>query len=149
LSGGAIAAAIAQQVATASVPRLLIHSTVNIATLAAAGEAAVAVSANVAALTEGVLKTMLLGKLKTTSALILAIAIVAAGASTVEFGPTANAQDKPVDTGFTPGARPDPPAQFVPKGTGTSDSQPRGKSKPATRGFREGTPADVLDPATQ
>jgi RNA polymerase sigma factor (sigma-70 family) len=59
VSGGALAAALAQNAASASVPTSVVFSTIKAAGLFAAGQAAAtsAISAKVAALTEGVLKT--------------------------------------------------------------------------------------------
>jgi hypothetical protein len=62
----------------------LISSTVQAATLIAAGHAAAAVvSRPVAALTEGVLKAMFLTKVKTASAVVLMLGLLGAGLSTV------------------------------------------------------------------
>ncbi len=75
-SGCALAAALARG---AGVPPPLLASTAKAASLFAAGRAATAVvSARVAALAEGVLKTMLLTKL--TVGLLVAVVIVASGA---------------------------------------------------------------------
>jgi RNA polymerase sigma factor (sigma-70 family) len=78
LSVGTLAAALSQRAATAGVPAPLVVSTVQAAALSAAGKAAVAgaISARVATLTEGVLKTMLLSKLKMTL-LVLTLVLVA------------------------------------------------------------------------
>jgi RNA polymerase sigma factor (sigma-70 family) len=79
--GGSVATVLAQTVALAHVPTPLMVSTVTAATAVAAGQTAVAgvISARVAALTEGVLKAMLLTKLKIAMALMLGVVIVAAG----------------------------------------------------------------------
>jgi hypothetical protein len=70
LSVGALAVALAQNAAAA--PAALVGPTVKAARLAAAGQAAAgAVSARVAALTEGVLRTMVLSKQKTVLAVFL------------------------------------------------------------------------------
>jgi RNA polymerase sigma factor (sigma-70 family) len=75
VSGGALAAAVWHEAAAAGVPASLLSATVKAATLAAAGQAATGlVSAQVAALTEGVLKSMFLSKLK---AVVLALLVVA------------------------------------------------------------------------
>jgi RNA polymerase sigma factor (sigma-70 family) len=78
LSGGSLAALVAQNVASGSVPPSLMISTVK---LVAAGQAAVAglVPAKVAALMEGVLKAMLLTKLKTVAAVLSVLGMVAFG----------------------------------------------------------------------
>src|SRR5207237_9646502 len=58
LSGGALAAVLAQNVAPAGVPNSVVDSTINAASLLAAGKAAApgAISVKVTALTEGVMK---------------------------------------------------------------------------------------------
>jgi RNA polymerase sigma factor (sigma-70 family) len=71
VSGAALAAALAQ-VAAPSVA----SSTVKAASLFAAGRAAGVVSAKVAALTEGVLKTMLLSKLKIAAGVLFVMTLV-------------------------------------------------------------------------
>jgi uncharacterized protein (TIGR03067 family) len=86
VSGGALAAVLSQKVASAGVPTSVVSSTIKAASLFAAGQAAPgAISVKVAALTEGVLKTMLLTKLKIASAvlLVMAVAIAGVGASGV------------------------------------------------------------------
>ena len=74
VSGGVLATALCQNAASACVPGPLVVSTVQAATLLAAGKALAtgAVSAKVVALTEGVLKAMLITKLKVALAVVLA-----------------------------------------------------------------------------
>ena len=82
LSAGSLAAIVSQNVASAGVPTSLMVSTVKAATLIAAGQSTVAgvVSAKVAALMEGVLKVMLLTKLKiATAVVLLGITLLGAG----------------------------------------------------------------------
>jgi RNA polymerase sigma factor (sigma-70 family) len=69
LSGGALAATIAENAVTA--PAVVLGSTVEAAKHVAAGLAAGAVSTRVAVLTEGVLQTMLVSKHKTVLAVLL------------------------------------------------------------------------------
>lgn len=69
-SGGALAAALAEQAASAGVPDSVVTSTIKAASMYAAGQAAGAVSAKVALLTEGVLKPMLFTKLKVVTVLL-------------------------------------------------------------------------------
>jgi RNA polymerase sigma factor (sigma-70 family) len=65
LSGGALAVLLSQQAASAGVPSSLVSSTIKAVTLVAAGTtASAAISVQVVALTEGVLKTMFFAKLK-------------------------------------------------------------------------------------
>jgi RNA polymerase sigma factor (sigma-70 family) len=80
VSRGSLVAALAQSAASANVPTSAVVATIKSASLVAAGQAAAGViSVNVAALTEGVLKTMLLTKLKSATAVALLIAILSAG----------------------------------------------------------------------
>jgi RNA polymerase sigma factor (sigma-70 family) len=81
VSGGALAAVLAQSVAPASVPASVVSATIRAASLFAAGQAAAtgAISIKVAALTEGVLKAMLFHKIKSVVALFLLIAGVGIG----------------------------------------------------------------------
>lgn len=89
-SGGAFAAVLAPAAASASVPPAVLSSTIQAATLFAAGQAALSVK--VAALAEGVLKTMLLNKLKgVLAALVLVVGLIALGSS---FLPPNHAAEK-------------------------------------------------------
>ncbi len=84
LSAGALSAVVAQQAASAAVPTSLMTSTVQAVSLLSAGQVTVAgmVPAKVALLTEGVLKAMLLSKLKsaTVGLLLVVLLIGVAGA---------------------------------------------------------------------
>jgi hypothetical protein len=72
---------LAQNAASACVPTVLVSSTIKAATLTAAGKTAAAtlISANAAALMEGVIKAMLLTKLKTAITVLLVLGMVAFG----------------------------------------------------------------------
>ena len=96
LTGGSLAALMAQHASAASVPTTLISATIKAATIFAAGNAAAGgiVSAKVVALTEGVLKTMLLSKLKIATAMV-ASAVVLFGAA----GTWATSRGSQVGTG--------------------------------------------------
>ena len=77
LSASAVATILSQSAVSACVPAPLVASTVKAAATVAAGSAtAGAVSASVVALTEGVLKTMLLNKVKSVTAVLLALFVV-------------------------------------------------------------------------
>src|SRR5262249_21960113 len=91
--GAALAAALSQGAASACVPSPLVGSTVKAAILLGAGRAAPAglVSAKVAALTEGVLKTMLLTKLKIATAVLL-VGVLAGGVAMLALPPLATGQ---------------------------------------------------------
>ena len=107
VSGAALAAALSQGEASASVPDSAVSSTIKVATLLAAGQAAAGVvSAPVIALTEGVLKTMLLTKLKIAS-LVLALALCC-GVGLHLYGAQA-AQPTPSPAAATSAAEPEPP----------------------------------------
>ncbi|APW61915.1 sigma-70 family RNA polymerase sigma factor [Paludisphaera borealis] len=89
LSGPALAMHLSQNSASAGVPASLIAST----TKAAAG---VVVSAKVAALTEGVLKAMLISKLKIATATLATLMVLgAAGAGAIGQGPLTEAPRPP------------------------------------------------------
>jgi RNA polymerase sigma factor (sigma-70 family) len=86
-SAGSLAVIVSQNVASAGVPTSLMSSTVKAATMIAAGQAAVAgvVPAQVAALTEGVMKAMLLTKLKTVWAIMFVVGITAIPAAGLAY----------------------------------------------------------------
>jgi RNA polymerase sigma factor (sigma-70 family) len=91
LSGGA--AVLFQNMASAAVPASVVASTIKAASHCAAGQAATPVK--VAALAEGVLKAMLMSKLKAAVAVVLVLGLMAIGAA-VLTSRTASAQgDKP------------------------------------------------------
>jgi RNA polymerase sigma factor (sigma-70 family) len=87
VSSGALGAILSQNVASAGVPAWLVSSTVKAARLFAAGQSAAVglISAKAAALTEGVLQTMLLSKLKAAVVLMLTIGGLGIGASALPF----------------------------------------------------------------
>ncbi|HLW66180.1 MAG TPA: sigma-70 family RNA polymerase sigma factor [Gemmataceae bacterium] len=82
-SGAALAAVLAEQTASASVPASVVDSTINAASLASTGTVVVtaAASGRVAELTEGVLKAMLMSKLKAAVAVALVLSFLAIGAT--------------------------------------------------------------------
>src|SRR6266404_2213118 len=100
LSGGIIATALAQKAASASVPLPLVTSTVKAASLFAEGQSASAVvGAKAAALTQGVLKAMLLAKIKIATAVVLVLAALdAAGTVLTDYSKTAAATEPPITT---------------------------------------------------
>jgi RNA polymerase sigma factor (sigma-70 family) len=99
LAAAGVVTALSEKAASASVPAALVSSTVNAALPFAAGTAAAGlVSAPVAALTEGVLHTMFLTKVKTAAAALLALAVLGTGASVVSH------QTRAAGPGRTPAA---------------------------------------------
>jgi RNA polymerase sigma factor (sigma-70 family) len=96
LSGGMLAAVLSQRVASAGVPISLVSSTIKTAGLLGAGTAATgAMSVKVAALAEGVLKAMLLTKLKTTIAGLLLVAALVSGAGAIYRTQAAGLGERP------------------------------------------------------
>jgi RNA polymerase sigma factor (sigma-70 family) len=88
LSGGALAVVLAEGATAACVTSALATSTAKAAALASGGDvlAAGVVPARVIALTEGVMKTMLLSKLKTVVAVAFVV-VVSVGAVGLTYGP--------------------------------------------------------------
>jgi RNA polymerase sigma factor (sigma-70 family) len=83
MSAAALAAALSQNVLSAGVPAAAVSNTIKAASLLAAAQGAAtgASSATVAALTEGVIKTMLWTKLKLVSAVLLVFSAAGMGAT--------------------------------------------------------------------
>jgi RNA polymerase sigma factor (sigma-70 family) len=76
-SGGSLAAVLAESAASASMPKPVLISTIKAVTSAAAGRAATGLaSAGAGALAEGVVKAMLISKLKATTGLCLALTLL-------------------------------------------------------------------------
>jgi RNA polymerase sigma factor (sigma-70 family) len=83
-------------VATAAVSGALLQSTVQAAALTAAGRATADVaSANITLLTEGVLKTMLLAKLKLVTAVVLVLGVLVCGATAGWYGSAGAHEPRP------------------------------------------------------
>jgi RNA polymerase sigma factor (sigma-70 family) len=83
VSSAALATTLSQNVATASVPSAVATATIKAATLFALGQATApgVVSVKAVALAKGVLKTMLLTKLKIATAVLVLVAFVGTGAA--------------------------------------------------------------------
>jgi RNA polymerase sigma factor (sigma-70 family) len=103
LSGGALAVVLAEKAASASVSLSLAVSTTKAAVAIAAGQAAAPslVSAKVATLMEGVIKGMLLTKLKTVMVVLLMLGVIAFGGS-MATRHTATAQQINAEDGKKP-----------------------------------------------
>jgi RNA polymerase sigma factor (sigma-70 family) len=93
--GGALTAALSQE-ASAGVPASVVSATIRVATLVAAGQGAAtgAVTAEVAALTAGVLKTMLMSKLKKAAVALLVVFSLMVGAAVIPRTPAAEQPEK-------------------------------------------------------
>jgi hypothetical protein len=86
VTGGALAAVLAPRALAAGAPVAAVSATIRAASLWAAGQAAPgAVSAQVAALTEGVIKTMLLKKLKLATVVFLMASAAGLGAGGLTY----------------------------------------------------------------
>jgi hypothetical protein len=87
VSGGALGMLLAQNITSAAVPTSVVSNAIEAASVCAARQAAATgvISTKVAALTEGVLKSMLLSKLKAAIVLILVIAALGLGASVLPY----------------------------------------------------------------
>src|SRR5262249_47384345 len=83
-SAGSLVSVLSQQAGLASVPPSLAASTIKVVTLVAEGQAAAtgAISVKVAALAEGVLRTMFANKLKAVLAVLLVLAVCLCGIGT-------------------------------------------------------------------
>jgi RNA polymerase sigma factor (sigma-70 family) len=76
-----MATLLAESAASAAVPTSVVTSTIQLATLTFAGKATAGlISGNVVALTEGVMKTMLIGKLKALTAALVVVTTMGIGA---------------------------------------------------------------------
>jgi RNA polymerase sigma factor (sigma-70 family) len=117
LTGGTLAVVLSHNVASASVPSSVVSSTIKAASLFVAGQAAAAgvISAQVAALAEGVLKTMLLTKLQIALAVLWVVAALSGTAGLI-YQTQAAEQIRP--QGATEGADEKPPA-------GKKDEKPK------------------------
>ncbi len=94
LSAGVLVVALAAEAASAQVPAALEGSTVRVAALVAAGQLA-AVPTPAAALMKGVMKTMLIRKLKLAVAALMLVALLGAIGFTCLPANDAQAQDRP------------------------------------------------------
>jgi RNA polymerase sigma factor (sigma-70 family) len=112
LSGGALAAVLSQKAAAGGLPPSVATSAIRAATDVAAGQAAAGgvVSAKVAALTDGVLKTMLLKKLATLTGVLLLLGVLGLGSTAFPYGALGAGQSRRQETspeGPAPQARPE------------------------------------------
>jgi RNA polymerase sigma-70 factor (ECF subfamily) len=99
LPGGTLAGVLSQSATSGSVPTLVVFSTIKAAALGAAGTTVATglISANVAALTEGVIKTMLFKKLKVVTVVLAVVILGVVGFGGGLYLHEAAAQSGPAD----------------------------------------------------
>jgi RNA polymerase sigma factor (sigma-70 family) len=139
LSAASMAAILAQHTASASMPSVVVGSTIKVASLITAGQAAAAgaISAQAVALMEGVLKTMFLTKLKITTTIVLGMGLL--GISWGLYPTRAAAPSEAKQEAFLP-----PPSELAAEGKEEGDTA---KDKQGKRkvGLPKGpAPAQVL-----
>ncbi len=135
VSAGALAAGLSRQ-ATASVPASVAFDTIRAASLLAAGHAAAgAIPANVAGLTEGVLKAMLVTKLKSAALILLAGSLIGLGTVALAYRTLA------ADQGVATDAAAKAVAEDREKGAGGA-----GRGKQPGEPAAKPVPADANDP---
>lgn len=99
LPGGASAVILSQNVASAGIPASVVSKTIKVASLLAMGRATTGeISVTVAALTEGVLRTMFLSKLKmVVGAMMVVVVLIGSGAAISLGQPSNSPMPKTVD----------------------------------------------------
>jgi RNA polymerase sigma factor (sigma-70 family) len=107
LSAGALAAIVSQNSASALAPTAVVSSTIKAAPLFAAGQTAVTglVSGKVAALTEGVMKAMLMTKLKSLATVLALASLIAFGGGLLSHQMAATAQQNQQTDGAPPASQ--------------------------------------------
>jgi RNA polymerase sigma factor (sigma-70 family) len=134
VSGAALAAVLSQQGASAGVPLSVASSTIQAASLFAAGQAAApgVLSVKAVALTEGVLKAMLLTKLRIATAVLVALAALGAGtAALTQQGLAEKPAEQPVVAPPVLGAGADVATRHV-RGDQPADQPVKGKKEGET-----------------
>jgi RNA polymerase sigma factor (sigma-70 family) len=125
VSGAALAAVLSQQVSAATVPMEVVAATLTAVTRVVTGQAAAgAISVEVAALTEGVLNSMLLSKLKIAT--VLTLLILLAGLTAAGFLHQTQAAAPPKE-GDTPSAGPTVNRETQPAGPKVNQETPAPK----------------------
>jgi RNA polymerase sigma factor (sigma-70 family) len=134
LTGGLLAALLAEQTAPAAVPAALVNASVEAAMAFAAGNTAAGlVSAKVLTLTQGALNAMLLTKLKVVAALLAAVAVLGLGTGALTYRAVAAGADDPKEARAVPKA--DPPPSGLDQATRPDEPAPtpRKETAPAAK----------------
>ncbi len=147
LPGGGLAAVLSHNAASAGVPNAVVSNTIGAAKLLAAGQTTGAISPTVAALTEGVLKAMLVNKLKAVVAVVLVLGFIAMGATPLS-GRIASAREHqpPAEEKVKVPPRPGREVPALPDLSGTWQGDDWGTVvlRPANDGGYEGTYSDTF-----
>lgn len=98
VTGGTLTAVVAQSTSAAGVPNTVVASAIDVATRFAANPALEMISGPVAALTQRVLKTMLLKKIMTTTMVVLAIGVATITGGSLAVGQTGGKAKPPMPT---------------------------------------------------
>jgi RNA polymerase sigma factor (sigma-70 family) len=150
VAGAFVASVFGEQMAAATIPTVLLNSTVQAAAAVAAGSpAASCISAHVAALTEGVLRAMLVSKLKTAAVMLAMAMLLTTGLGTFAYGrlgaapsardkgggeePAAGSASKPGELHSFPGHSDAVPAVAVAQGPDGLLAISAGRSESAVR----------------
>ncbi len=138
LSSAALAVMLAQQAASGCAPESVVSSTIKSASLFATGQVANgAISANVAILTEKVLKMMLINKLKTVAIGLLVLAAFALGGGLLVHQATAGQEKPRLPSGAVPGTQGERSFRPVPNETGAEEAR-KEEAVPKVRATLEG-----------
>ncbi|HLJ98151.1 MAG TPA: RNA polymerase sigma factor [Gemmataceae bacterium] len=132
LASGILAGMLSHNALSAAVPALVISNTIRVARIVAAGEVAAAsvVSAPVAALTKGMLKAMLLSKLKLITAMLLLLSAAGGATTALIYGAHSGKPTDPLVLPLEGQAAGQPPAVDAPKPESTRIAARQEKNAP-------------------
>jgi RNA polymerase sigma factor (sigma-70 family) len=145
LSSGLLAGVLSENAASASVPPSLANATVKAAVATAAGQTAATrmILADVATLTEGVLKAMFIAKMKGVLAVMLVVALALAGVGLITNLPSSKAAGEGIRNEADSRK---PEEAKAPKQAEQADKQPDQQNSDRASGLSPLTPAYVVEP---
>jgi len=155
VSGGSLAAILSHSVASAVVPPTVVTSTINMATLLAAGNAAGVISGPVATLTQGVLKMMFLKKIMTTVVAVLALGVAVITGGSLVVGQTEGKPAVGKDAKAPVAEKPVEPAAKQEKEKSSNEAEkPQEGDKPSPKDLSKieppgGVPLPLVKPGTK
>ena len=155
VSGGSLAAILSHSVASAVVPPTVVTSTINLATLLAAGNAAGVISGPVATLTQGVLKMMFLKKIMTTVVAVLALGVAVITGGSLVVGQTEGKPAVGKDAKAPVAEKPVEPAAKQEKEKSSNEAEkPQEGDKPSPKDLSKieppgGVPLPLVKPGTK